>query len=100
MLPVPQVLAAWRVDYNTMLEQMIYEENPPSFDEVINELTRLKDKINALPWKFEMQFPTTSSIPNVDTSDLNVDTSVANMDTSGSNVDSSEILLKNKAASN
>ena len=72
---------------------MIYEENPTSFDEVIRELTRLKEKINALPWKFEMQFPTTSSIPNVDTSDRNVDTSVANMDTSRSNVDTSEIQL-------
>lgn len=75
MLPVPQVLDAWRADYNTMLEQMIYEENPPSFDVVISELTRLKDKINALPWKIEMQFPITSSILNVDTSDTNVDTS-------------------------
>jgi len=89
MLPVPQVLAAWRADYNKMLEQMIYEENPPSFDEVINELTSLKEKINALPWMFEMQFPVTSSILNVDTSDPNVDTSVANMDTPGSNVDTS-----------
>lgn len=93
MLPVPQVLAAWRADYNKMLEQMIYEENPPSFDEVINELTSLKEKINALPWMFEMQFPVTSSILNVDTSVANMDTSGSNVDTSDPNVDSSEIPL-------
>ncbi|MFZ4544311.1 MAG: hypothetical protein ACOYOA_09705 [Saprospiraceae bacterium] len=62
-------------------------------NEVINKLVMLKDKINVLPWKFEMKFPATSSIPNVDTSDTNVDTSVTNMDTSGSNVDTSEIPL-------
>jgi hypothetical protein len=50
-----------------------------SNNEVISELTRLKYKMNALPWKFEMQFPATSSITN--------------MDTSGSNVDSPEIPL-------
>jgi hypothetical protein len=64
-----------------------------SNNEVISEPTRLKEKINVLPWKFEAQFPVTSSISNVDTSDPNVDTSIANMDTSGSNVDTSEIPL-------
>ena len=59
MLPIPQVLDAWKVDYRTMLELMIYEENPPSFDEILNGLTILKDKINALNWKFELQFPST-----------------------------------------
>jgi hypothetical protein len=64
-----------------------------SNNEVISELTRLKYKMNALPWKFEIQFPATSSIPNVDTPDANVETTVPNMDTSGSNVDSPEIPL-------
>jgi hypothetical protein len=36
---------------------MIYEENPPSFDEIIADLTKLKSKINALPWKFQTPFP-------------------------------------------
>jgi hypothetical protein len=40
-----------------MVEQMIYEENPPTFDEVIRELTDLKSTINALPWRFEKKFP-------------------------------------------
>ena len=59
MLPIPQVIEAWKVDYKTMLELMIYEENPPSFDEILNGLTKLKDKINSLNWKFELQFPST-----------------------------------------
>ncbi len=38
---------------------MIYEENPTSFDEILNGLTKLQDKINSLNWKFELQFPST-----------------------------------------
>ena len=61
MLPIPQVLDTWKADYKIMLDQMIYEEKPPSFDEIIMELTRLKDKINALTWKLENQFPLPSN---------------------------------------
>lgn len=57
MLPVPQVMEAWKADYATMVEQMIYETNPPTFNELISGLTTLKEKINALEWKFEMEFP-------------------------------------------
>ena len=64
-----------------------------SNNEVINELTRLKDKMNALPWKFEIQFPATSSIPNVDPRTLMWTLLFLDMDTSGSNVDSPEIPL-------
>jgi hypothetical protein len=49
-LPPDDVIDAWKSDYETMLEQMIYEQNPPSFEYIIKELTALKDKINALPW--------------------------------------------------
>jgi len=54
MLPVPQVMEAWKVDYSTMVEQMIYETNPPTFNELISELTKLKEKINAIEWKFDI----------------------------------------------
>ena len=57
MVPVPEVMEAWKADYETMVEQMIYEENPPSFEELINGLNTLKNKINALEWKFDMEFP-------------------------------------------
>ena len=56
-IPISAILEARREDYNTMLEQMIYEENPPKFDELIRELTNLKNKINSIEWKFETNFP-------------------------------------------
>jgi Nucleotidyl transferase AbiEii toxin, Type IV TA system len=57
--PVPKedVLAAWKADYNTMIEQMIYENNPPSFNQIIADLKVLKNKINELPWQVKTMFP-------------------------------------------
>ena len=46
----------WIADCKTILEQMIYEENPPSFDELIVSLTELKNRINSLGWKFNFNF--------------------------------------------
>ena len=57
MLPPTLVMDAWKADYATMVEQMIYETNPPTFNELISELTRLKEKINSMEWKFEIEFP-------------------------------------------
>jgi hypothetical protein len=50
-IPANEVIDAWRADYNTMLEQMIYEENPPSFDDIIEKMKSLKIKMNSLQWK-------------------------------------------------
>jgi hypothetical protein len=57
ILPVTQVMEAWKADYTTMVEQMIYETNPPTFNGLISGLKTLNEKINALEWKFEMEFP-------------------------------------------
>jgi len=56
-IPIPDVIKAWESDYSTMLEQMIYEENPLSFDALISELTQLKTRINSSTWKFDKVFP-------------------------------------------
>jgi len=56
-LPVPEVEKAWRDDYNTMFELMIYEEAPPSYEEIITGLRELKERINTLPWEFATRFP-------------------------------------------
>lgn len=56
ILPSAKVIDAWKSDYETMLEQMIYEENPPSFDELIVSLTELKNRINSLGWEFNFNF--------------------------------------------
>jgi predicted nucleotidyltransferase component of viral defense system len=56
-IPTAKFIEAWKADYNTMIEQMIYEENPPSFEEMMNSLTNLKKSINTLNWEFASQFP-------------------------------------------
>lgn len=56
-IPAPKFINAWKADYNKMIEQMIYEKNPPSFNEIIKELTKLKNTINSLPWQFERKYP-------------------------------------------
>ncbi|TRX05828.1 nucleotidyl transferase AbiEii/AbiGii toxin family protein [Flavobacterium gawalongense] len=58
-IPIPEVMEAWKADYKTMQEQMIYVDSP-SFEEIIEELTNLKNRINAFEWKMESQFP----VPN------------------------------------
>jgi hypothetical protein len=39
---------------------MIYEENKPSFEELINNLKDLRTQLQDVPWNFELEFP----IPN------------------------------------
>jgi hypothetical protein len=59
-IPVPQILSAWDNDYTIMKEEMIYEENKPSFSDLINNLQDLRTKLQALDWQFELKF----AIPN------------------------------------
>jgi hypothetical protein len=56
-VPVSEVINAWRADYNRMMEQIIFEENPPSFDQIMKELIDLRQRINSLPWRFHKKFP-------------------------------------------
>lgn len=58
-LPIPDIMEDWKADYKTMQEQMIYVDSP-SFEEIIEELTKLKNKINAFEWTMESKFP----VPN------------------------------------
>jgi hypothetical protein len=60
-VPAPEAMDAWRKDYNTMLEQMIYEENPPTFEQLMEDINALKNRINNLPWKFVIKFPLPNS---------------------------------------
>jgi hypothetical protein len=57
LLPPAIVLNAWKADYNTMALEMIYEQNPPSFEQILEEITLIKNEINALPWKPNFNFP-------------------------------------------
>lgn len=56
-MPRPEVLDAWRADYQKMVEQMIYEPSPPSYDEIISKLRSLKERINNLFWKLDKKYP-------------------------------------------
>lgn len=60
-IPIEEVLDAWKADYQIMVEQMIYEQRPPSFEQIIADLNELKQKINNLPWKFQKEFPMLNS---------------------------------------
>lgn len=60
-IPIAEKIDAWEADYSKMKEDMIYEENKPSFEELINNLKELRTQLQALDWRFELEFP----IPNL-----------------------------------
>lgn len=59
-IPPKEVIADWEADYTKMKEDMIYEEKKPSFEELINNLKELRKQLQAVEWKFDLEF----SIPN------------------------------------
>lgn len=59
-IPIPQILNAWDNDYTVMKDEMIYEDNKPSFADLINNLNDLRTQLQTLDWKFELKFPITN----------------------------------------
>ena len=59
-IPVADKMEEWKADYAKMKEDMIYEENKPSFEDLINNLNELKIKLQALKWPFELTFSNTN----------------------------------------
>ncbi len=59
-IPPKEVIADWEADYAKMKEDMIYEENKPGFEELINNLDDLRTLLQVLDWQFELKF----TIPN------------------------------------
>lgn len=61
--PIPpiDVIADWKIDYAKMREDMIYEEKKPSFEDLIDNIKELKDKLQTVNWSFGLQFPIPSS---------------------------------------
>ena len=55
-IPVPGIIEEWKSDYAKMKEDMIYEENKPSFEDLINNLEGLKNKLKVVDWNFELKF--------------------------------------------
>ena len=56
-IPPTRIIEDWKEDYAKMKEDMIYEENKPSFDDLINNLHTLKVGLRALNWDFDLNFP-------------------------------------------
>jgi len=60
-IPTEEKMAEWKADYATMTEEMIYEENKPSFDDLIHNLRELRTALHNVPWQFERTFPAPNS---------------------------------------
>jgi hypothetical protein len=55
-IPVEDKMEKWKADYAKMIEDMIYEENKPSFEELIENLNDLRTLMQTLEWKFDLKF--------------------------------------------
>jgi len=60
-IPVAEKMEEWKADYVKMQEDMIYEENKPSFEDLISNLDNLRSKLQAVTWEFESTFPMPNS---------------------------------------
>jgi predicted nucleotidyltransferase component of viral defense system len=60
-IPIAEKIEGWKADYAKMKEDMIYEENKPSFEDLINNLQELRERLRGLEWAFEIEFPTPNS---------------------------------------
>jgi hypothetical protein len=57
-IPKKEVIADWESDYTKMKEDMIYEDNKPSFEDLINNLQELRKQLQTVEWTFGLEFPT------------------------------------------
>ncbi len=56
-IPPKEIIGEWEADYSKMKEDMIYEENKPSFEDLISTLNDLRFQLQRLNWSFELNFP-------------------------------------------
>jgi len=66
-IPPDEIIGEWEADYAKMKEDMIYEENKPSFAELINNLNELRTQLQEVPWNFELVFPSVQNSGNAST---------------------------------
>jgi len=55
-VPHPDFIKAWESDYNKMRGEMIYERNPPHFQDLVKNIDQLKIKLASVSWKFSLDF--------------------------------------------
>ncbi|HBI88301.1 MULTISPECIES: nucleotidyl transferase AbiEii/AbiGii toxin family protein [Sphingobacterium] len=58
-MPVNGVLEAWERDYKKMREEMIYQPDAPTFEEILEQLRDIKNKINQQNWDLGKIYPHT-----------------------------------------
>ena len=56
-IPPQELMEEWKNDYTKMLEDMIYEENKPTFADLIETLNVLRMQLQTIDWEFELIFP-------------------------------------------
>lgn len=56
-IPINEKLEEWKSDYAKMKEDMIYEENKPSFEDLLRNLEKLREQLQEVNWQFELEFP-------------------------------------------
>ena len=56
-IPISLVAEAWKADYTKMKEEMIYELQKPTYEDLINTLEELRTMLQSVKWKFSIRFP-------------------------------------------
>jgi hypothetical protein len=56
-IPIEKVMNQWERDYRVMRDQMIFQPDAPTFNELITFLTQLNKQINELDWTLETKYP-------------------------------------------
>lgn len=56
-IPINEVREAWERDYKKMREEMIYQQDSPTFDEIIEQLMIIKNRINEQGWDLGKEYP-------------------------------------------
>lgn len=55
-IPPKSLKKVWEEDYSKMVESMIYEKNPPTFKQLIENLEDLRKQLQNVPWEFDLVF--------------------------------------------
>jgi len=55
-IPSPKFDEAWKSDYRTMQEQMIYGDSP-AYEDLVKGIQAFLQGMNALDWRTELEFP-------------------------------------------
>lgn len=56
-IPPEEIINEWKTDYAKMMEDMIYEVEKPTFEDLINNLNDLRNQLQSVEWHFELNFP-------------------------------------------